>query len=250
MRSSLSYSVFYIPKIFVGDRQEFCTLHRLDAHGSDFRVCYQSSEWRSTLSKLNTVESDWDKERTMLKIKKRTNQILKDAYDGRISLKGTQRKDQLLEGKKYYLGPLRDSSAPKYANYPNVEIREKSASHFATSRHSNLDLDTNRMMDLTRQSESFLSEAVSKKIKPNGSHVSKETIEGQYVSSKTSQDQVNAPRKPENLRAELAREYDKVLVVDNILAAKKVVQLLTTAYRRFVHACDTEVSSQALEVSF
>ncbi|XP_020243959.1 DNA polymerase I A, chloroplastic-like isoform X2 [Asparagus officinalis] len=36
--------------------------------------------------------------------------------------------------------------------------------------------------------------------------------------------------------------YDKVLVVDNISKAKEVVKLLTTKYRDFIHACDTEVA--------
>ncbi|EHA8590584.1 DNA polymerase I A, chloroplastic [Cocos nucifera] len=40
----------------------------------------------------------------------------------------------------------------------------------------------------------------------------------------------------------LARIYDKVVVVDNISTAKKVVQMLITKYRNFIHACDTEVS--------
>ncbi|KAF9624729.1 hypothetical protein IFM89_013267 [Coptis chinensis] len=43
-------------------------------------------------------------------------------------------------------------------------------------------------------------------------------------------------------RERLARMYSDVLVVDSISSAKKVVQLLTTKYRDFVHACDTEVS--------
>jgi DNA polymerase-1 len=38
----------------------------------------------------------------------------------------------------------------------------------------------------------------------------------------------------------------KVLVVDNIESAKNVVQLLTTKYKNFVHACDTEVFSKTL----
>ncbi|KAL8144225.1 hypothetical protein V2J09_017257 [Rumex salicifolius] len=44
------------------------------------------------------------------------------------------------------------------------------------------------------------------------------------------------------LRSELCRIYDKVLIVDNIPDAKKVVKILTTQFRHLVHACDTEVS--------
>ncbi|KAE8654238.1 DNA polymerase I A [Hibiscus syriacus] len=47
----------------------------------------------------------------------------------------------------------------------------------------------------------------------------------------------------DDIHKQLARIYDKVLVVDNISAAKEVVLLLTTKYRHLVHACDTEVSN-------
>ncbi|OVA11500.1 DNA-directed DNA polymerase [Macleaya cordata] len=43
-------------------------------------------------------------------------------------------------------------------------------------------------------------------------------------------------------REKLSRIYDKVLVVDSVSAAKKIVEVLTTKYRHLVHACDTEVS--------
>jgi DNA polymerase-1 len=42
-------------------------------------------------------------------------------------------------------------------------------------------------------------------------------------------------------RKALASIYDKVLVVDNIESARAIVQLLTTKYKTFIHACDTEV---------
>ena len=41
---------------------------------------------------------------------------------------------------------------------------------------------------------------------------------------------------------QLARVYDKVIVVDNVSTARRVAQLLTTKYKNFIHACDTEVS--------
>ncbi|XP_078180200.1 DNA polymerase I A, chloroplastic-like isoform X2 [Carex rostrata] len=46
----------------------------------------------------------------------------------------------------------------------------------------------------------------------------------------------------EQLRANLHLVYDKIMVVNNIETARQVVQKLTTEYRDFVHACDTEVS--------
>ncbi|RRT50853.1 hypothetical protein B296_00050574, partial [Ensete ventricosum] len=41
---------------------------------------------------------------------------------------------------------------------------------------------------------------------------------------------------------QLASVYNEVIVVDNVSTAKHVAQLLTTKYKNFIHACDTEVS--------
>ncbi|CAL9057631.1 unnamed protein product [Musa banksii] len=49
-------------------------------------------------------------------------------------------------------------------------------------------------------------------------------------------------------REQLARIYDEVLIVDNISRAKEVVQLLTTEYKHFFHACDTEVANIDVKV--
>ncbi|KAF8713035.1 hypothetical protein HU200_028826 [Digitaria exilis] len=44
-------------------------------------------------------------------------------------------------------------------------------------------------------------------------------------------------------RKALAGIYDKVLVVDNIESARSIVQVLTTKYKSYIHACDTEVAN-------
>lgn len=44
------------------------------------------------------------------------------------------------------------------------------------------------------------------------------------------------------LRKRLSCTYDKVLIVDDISAAEKVVGMLTNQYKHLVHACDTEVA--------
>ncbi|XP_028097504.1 DNA polymerase I B, chloroplastic/mitochondrial-like isoform X1 [Camellia sinensis] len=44
-------------------------------------------------------------------------------------------------------------------------------------------------------------------------------------------------------RKRVLRIYDKVLVVDNISMARKIVRMLTNQYRHCVHACDTEVAN-------
>lgn len=42
-------------------------------------------------------------------------------------------------------------------------------------------------------------------------------------------------------KEKLKKLYDKVLIVDTISAARRVVQLLTTKHKGLIHACDTEV---------
>ncbi|KAJ8443205.1 hypothetical protein Cgig2_017198 [Carnegiea gigantea] len=46
----------------------------------------------------------------------------------------------------------------------------------------------------------------------------------------------------QNIRLKLCSIFDKVLVVDNVTIARKVVHMLTHQYRDLIHACDTEVS--------
>lgn len=54
--------------------------------------------------------------------------------------------------------------------------------------------------------------------------------------------ETSAERTNVDLRDKLNLIYDKVLVVDNIVAAKEIVKKLTNQYRHLVHACDTEVA--------
>lgn len=49
------------------------------------------------------------------------------------------------------------------------------------------------------------------------------------------------PKGTPNIRGQLTKLYNKVLVVNTVPVAKKVVQMLTNSYRHLVHACDTEV---------
>jgi DNA polymerase-1 len=51
-------------------------------------------------------------------------------------------------------------------------------------------------------------------------------------------------KESKDARKALATIYEKVLVVDDVKSARRVVQLLTTKYRNFIHACDTEVGDE------
>lgn len=59
-------------------------------------------------------------------------------------------------------------------------------------------------------------------------------------------DKASLSTESKNARKLLATIYDKVLVVDNVESARSVVKLLTTKYKGFIHACDTEVFRQTL----
>jgi hypothetical protein len=69
---------------------------------------------------------------------------------------------------------------------------------------------------------------------------SKDTPERQLNCRKDNQESVE--KKPKDAKERLRRVYSEVLVVDNIDEAKRVVLLLTTKYRDFIHGCDTEAS--------
>jgi len=44
----------------------------------------------------------------------------------------------------------------------------------------------------------------------------------------------------QKLRTKLCSIFDKILVVDSVTVARKVVRMLTKQYKHHVHACDTE----------
>ncbi|KAL5216394.1 hypothetical protein ABZP36_007795 [Zizania latifolia] len=50
-------------------------------------------------------------------------------------------------------------------------------------------------------------------------------------------------KESKDARKALATVYDKVLVVDSVKSARSIVQFLTSMYRNFIHACDTEVAN-------
>ncbi|AEE32595.1 polymerase gamma 2 [Arabidopsis thaliana] len=53
---------------------------------------------------------------------------------------------------------------------------------------------------------------------------------------------VERSTEPSNVRENLGKIYDKVLIVDNVQAAKDTVAKLVNQFRNHVHSCDTEVS--------
>ncbi|CAN6236396.1 unnamed protein product [Urochloa humidicola] len=64
----------------------------------------------------------------------------------------------------------------------------------------------------------------------------KETVQPPPARAPLSKESIDA-------RKALGTVYEKVLVVDDVKSARRVVQLLTTKYRNFMHACDTEVAN-------
>ncbi|XP_038973141.1 DNA polymerase I A, chloroplastic-like [Phoenix dactylifera] len=173
---------------------------------------------------------------------------------------------------------LQDETASKSANgfkkaiFPTYSsIRGSMLPCSAMDSNINTSLKENPLMDTPWHSKSLMAQAVEEGIQPNGSQLLKhmddvkeplsgfaglrsgnvgeadrETCQSTEHFVETSLDQRSHPEnligpKGEN-QQKLAQIYDKVVVVDNISTAKKVVQMLMTKYRNFIHACDTEVS--------
>ncbi|KAH7546679.1 hypothetical protein FEM48_Zijuj01G0227200 [Ziziphus jujuba var. spinosa] len=89
------------------------------------------------------------------------------------------------------------------------------------------------------------------KPKPNGSKLGK-IVEGtrktnseanvEEASVVINKDSAKSEASRPNIHSRLTSIYGKVLVVNSISVAKKIVQKLTSQYRHLVHACDTEVA--------
>lgn len=158
-----------------------------------------------------------------------------------------------------------------FPNYSSIRGSVLPCSGMDSSINSSL--KENRLTDAPGHSESLMTQAVEEGIWPNGSQLLKHTddvkdplsgmaaLRSNNVSEadratcqstdhcmETSLDQRSHPQKligPKGeIQQKLALVYDKVVVVDNISTAKKVVQMLITKYRNFIHACDTEASWQ------
>lgn len=98
----------------------------------------------------------------------------------------------------------------------------------------NLEVGTNVVVDF--EGDGKPKPLINGKSSVNTSNEKKVTISEPKPLSK-----VEKCTEPAKVRENLSKIYDKVLIVDNVPAAKNVVAKLLTQYRNLVHACDTEV---------
>jgi DNA polymerase-1 len=157
----------------------------------------------------------------------------------------------------------------RISNYPSMyNLRERVPSYSVVNRHANTELakcsltdqfahglstpmsavnDDNGLLSMPSSSkvESSLHDYSSMEVSPpNISNTEHKLVAKKVVPSFP--DGTILTSESKSKRKALAGIYDKVLVVDNIDSAKNVVRLLTTKYKSFVHACDTEVFSKTL----
>uniref|UniRef100_A0A0D9ZRE1 DNA-directed DNA polymerase n=1 Tax=Oryza glumipatula TaxID=40148 RepID=A0A0D9ZRE1_9ORYZ len=176
--------------------------------------------------------------------------------------------------------PLEDHKSSNYSSLYNV--RERMTPNSLANRHANMELAKHNTRNQAASAVSALTSVVNDDIKPlnrsSGSElktqwqpdskidasvlkISKVETSLQFddkardgydgdehecTAKNTVQDSpAKAPMSKESkdARKALATVYDKVLVVDNVKSARSVVQLLTSKYKNFIHACDTEVAN-------
>ncbi|CAN6277087.1 unnamed protein product [Urochloa humidicola] len=165
---------------------------------------------------------------------------------------------------------------------PPYNVKQRIAPISLANRHANTEPAKNRIINRAAAAASALASVIKHETKPvnrpneseveahwpNGSkfHASLPKISEVETSLSFDDKATDGYAKDENecspketvqsppARAPLSKEsidawkalgtvYEKVLVVDDVKSARRVVQLLTTKYRTFIHACDTEVAN-------
>ncbi|KAL5214039.1 hypothetical protein ABZP36_003191 [Zizania latifolia] len=169
------------------------------------------------------------------------------------------------------------------SNYSSLySVRERITPYSLANRHANMELTKCHTMNQAASAVSALTSVVNDDIEPlnrpigselktqwpNGSKIDASVLniskvetsmqfddksrdgydeeERECTDKKTVQHSpAKAPlsKESKDARKALSTVYDKVLVVDNVKSARSVVQLLTSKYKNFIHACDTEVAN-------
>lgn len=176
--------------------------------------------------------------------------------------------------------PLEDHKSSNHSSL--YSARERMAPNSLAKRHTNMELAKHHVINHATGAVSALTSVVNDDVKPlnrpSGSEVETHWPNGSkfdaslpkisivekilqfddkardgYVgdehectAKKTVQSSpAKAPlsKESKDARKALATIYEKVLVVDNVKSARSVVELLTTKYKNFIHACDTEVAN-------
>uniref|UniRef100_A0A453DAE5 DNA-directed DNA polymerase n=1 Tax=Aegilops tauschii subsp. strangulata TaxID=200361 RepID=A0A453DAE5_AEGTS len=218
---------------------------------------------------VQSSAQEWKEESKRICSIKTTNAVMNNVYNGYALRSGNLHHD-----------PLEDCKTSNQSSL--YSVRERMAPNSLANRHANMELAKHHVTSPTAGAVSALTSAVNYDIKPlnrsSGSEVEIQWPNGSKIDASLpnihqvkkglqfddlAMDGYNeaeheciaktalqpppakAPLSEEakEARKALATIYDKVLVVDTVESARSVVQLLTTKYKSFIHACDTEVSN-------
>ncbi|KAG8046620.1 hypothetical protein GUJ93_ZPchr0008g11438 [Zizania palustris] len=250
------------PAFAGGRRQDY-------SHSSDMGISKNSHFNLGFYASLNVQKQEWIQETRRLFFLRTTNNVRNSISNGTTHLRvGNLHHD-----------PSEDLRS---ANYPSLyNLRERGPSNSIVNRHANTNLAKHHVINQSARAVPAPFIVVNTDIKPpnmpNGSNaeipwhdcftvesslpnISKaETTlmvdnanfvpDTKKYKHKTRKVAPNIPDKAslstesKNARKILAGIYDKVLVVNNVESARSVVKLLTTKYKSFIHACDTEVAN-------
>ena len=241
LRSFTLLLCFLTLVIVLADRQDY-------SHSSDMRV-------RESNLNVQNIAQEWLVESRRLFYLRTVNNVTNNIYKGTTPLRAGNLQSELSEDHRGL-------------NYPSLRnIREHVSSKSVVNRHENTELVRHSMINQSVQSV-FPVSVVNNSVKqsmPRGPNVGiplhdisntevilelddkvhdgKDKVKKLVVKKRVSSLPTKASFSKESMEArkEVAAIYDKVLVVDSIESARTIVQLLTTKYRNFIHACDTEV---------
>ncbi|PNT61954.1 hypothetical protein BRADI_5g23367v3 [Brachypodium distachyon] len=216
---------------------------------------------------VRSSKQEWIEESKRLYNIKTTNSVMNNVCNGAHLRAGI-----------FHHEPFEDSKSLNQSSL--YSVRERMAPNSLANRHANVELAKHHVTSHAAGAVLALTSVVNDDIKslsrpsgsevkihwPNGSKVDAslpkirevekimqlddkaiDGYDGDECASKTTvqSSPVKAPlsKEAEDARKALATIYDKVLVVDTVKSARSVVQLLTTKYKSFIHACDTEVAN-------
>ncbi|XP_025821341.1 DNA polymerase I A, chloroplastic-like [Panicum hallii] len=241
------------PALSVCRRQDY-------SHSSDMGVRESSGFKLGFYANLNVqnIAQEWLVESRRLFYLRTINSVTNNIYKGTTPRRAGNLQNELSED-------------CRGLNYPSLcNIREHVSSKSIVNRHENTELVKHSMINQPVQSV-FPVSVVNNSVKQNmprgpnvgislhdisnteviweldnkvhdgdGKKVKKLVVKKRVSSLPT---KASFSKESVEARKEVAAIYDKVLVVDNIQSARTVVQLLTTKYKNFIHACDTEVAN-------
>lgn len=233
----------------LSDRQDYSHISDMGVQGnSAFKLGFHAN------FNVQNIAQEWVVESRRLFYLRTINDVRNDIYKGATPLRAGNLKTELSEDRRGL-------------NYPSLHNpREHVSSKSIVNRHENTELVNHSVINQPVQSVFPISNRVKQSMlrgsnleipwhdvsntevilelndnvlcddkKKKGKKLGvKKVVSSLPTKASFTEESVKA-------RKALAGIYDKVLVVDNIESARSIVQVLTTKYKSYIHACDTEV---------